>query len=104
MGWVNEALEQLSAGQQAQIRPQGGSMLGRIESGDLVTLSPVNASDVKVDDIVLVQWKQSYLLHLIREIRNDEFLIGNNLGKTNGWVKGQAIRGRVVNVVHEAFD
>ena len=32
MGWVNEALEQLSAGQQAQIRPQGGSMRGRIES------------------------------------------------------------------------
>ncbi len=101
MGWFNEALEQLSAGQQAQIRPQGGSMRGRIESGDLVTLSPVNASDVKVDDIVLVQWKNSYLLHLIREIRDDELLIGNNLGKTNDWVKGQAMRGRVINVVHQ---
>ncbi|MBB5034532.1 MULTISPECIES: S24/S26 family peptidase [Prosthecobacter] len=102
MGWVNEALEQLSAGQDAHIRPQGGSMRGRIESGDLVTLSPVDAREVKVDDVVLVQWQRSYLLHLVREIRGDEFLIGNNLGKINGWVKAQAVRGRVVSVVHDA--
>jgi hypothetical protein len=102
MGWVNEALDQLSAGQDTQICPQGGSMRGRIESGDLVTLSSVEARDVKVDDVVLVQWKRSYLLHLIREIRDDEFLIGNNLGKINGWVKSEAIRGRVINVVHDA--
>lgn len=102
MGWVNEALQQLSAGKHVQIRPHGGSMRGRIESGDLVTLAPVGADDVKVDDIVLVQWKGNYLLHLIREIRDDEFLIGNNLGKINGWVKGRDIRGRVVGVVHES--
>lgn len=101
MGWANEALEKLSVGQDAHIRPQGGSMRGRIASGDLVTLSPVDSGDVRVDDVVLVEWKRSYLLHLVREIRGDEFLIGNNLGKINGWVKSHAVRGRVTNVVHE---
>jgi hypothetical protein len=102
MGWVNEALQKLSLGQQVQIRPHGGSMRGRIESGDLVTLSPATGADVNVDDIVLVRWKGNYLLHLIREIRNNEFLIGNNIGKTNGWVSGEDIRGRVINVIHDA--
>lgn len=75
-------------------------MRGRIESGDLVTLAPVLPSEVRVDDVVLVRWKGNYLLHLIREIRGDEFVIGNNLGKINGTVKGTDIRGRVVGVAH----
>jgi len=76
-------------------------MRGRIESGDLVTVSPVEPAEVKVDDIVLVRWKSNYLLHLIREVRGEEILIGNNLGKINGWVSRQDVRGRVVNVVHD---
>jgi len=55
MGWVNDALQELSAGRQVQIRPQGGSMRGRIESGDLVTLAPIRPEDVRVDDVVLVR-------------------------------------------------
>ncbi len=77
-------------------------MRGRIESGDLVTLAPVLPSEVRVDDIVLVRWKGNYLLHLVREVRGDEFVIGNNLGKTNGTVKGTDIRGRVIGVAHVA--
>jgi len=102
MGWVNDALQELSAGRHVQIRPSGGSMRGRIESGDLVTLAPVAPSEVRVDDIVLVRWKGNYLLHLIRETWGDEFVIGNNLGKINGTVKGSDIRGRVIGVVHDA--
>ncbi len=102
MGWVNDALRELSAGRHIQIRPSGGSMRGRIESGDLVTLAPVVPSEVRVDDIVLVRWKGNYLLHLIREIRGDEFVIGNNLGKINGTVKDTDIRGRVIGVAHAA--
>lgn len=101
MGWVNDALQELSAGRQVQIRPQGGSMRGRIESGDLVTLAPVVPKDVRVDDVVLVRWKGNYLLHLIREIRGEEFLIGNNIGKTNGWVRNSNIRGKVIAVIHD---
>jgi hypothetical protein len=102
MGWVNDALQELSAGRHVQIRPSGGSMRGRIESGDLVTLAPVATSEVRVDDIVLVCWKGNYLLHVIRDIRGDEFVIGNNLGKINGAVKAGDIRGRVIGVAHAA--
>ncbi len=96
MGWVNDALKALSTGQQVDVRPVGGSMRGRIESGQLVSIAPVAASDVRVDDVVFVRWKGNYLLHLVKEIRNEEFLIGNNVGKINGWVSTTAILGRVV--------
>lgn len=70
-------------------------MRGRIESGQRVTLVPVEPADVHVDDIVLVEWKRSYLLHLVKELTATEVLIGNNLGKLNGWVLRQAIIAKV---------
>lgn len=102
MGWVNDALKELAAGRAVQIRPFGGSMRGRIESGQLVTLTPVDLTNVQVGDAVLVQWCGNYLLHLVKEINGDQFLIGNNIGKINGWVSGSAVRGKVVAVVGES--
>ena len=102
MSWVSEALQELSAGRTARVRPRGGSMRGRIESGDLVTIAPVAAAAVRVDDAVLVQWGRNWLLHLVKEVRGDQYLIGNNVGKINGWVPGTAIVGKVVEVVHDA--
>lgn len=56
-------------------------MRGRIESGQLVTLEPVSdASQLAVNDVVLVRWKGNHILHIVKEI-----LIGNNVGKVNGW-------------------
>jgi len=98
MGWVNDAVKGLAAGRQVEIRPFGGSMRGRIESGQLVTLAPVDPAKVRVSDVVLVEWKGNYLLHLVKEVKGDQLLIGNNLGKTNGWVSAQAMRGLVVAV------
>jgi hypothetical protein len=98
MGWVNDAKAELSAGRQVKIRPFGGSMRGRIESGQLVTLAPVKASEVNVDDVVLVEWRGNYLLHLVKEIKDDQLLIGNNIGKVNGWVAASAVVGKVVAV------
>jgi hypothetical protein len=48
-----------------------------------------------------VQWKGNYLLHLVKEINGERFLIGNNLGKINGWVSAEAIRGKVIAVAEE---
>jgi hypothetical protein len=96
MGWVNDALKELCAGQTVQVRPVGGSMRGLIESGQLVTITPIDAQDIQVGDVVLVKWKGNYLLHLIKEINDDRFLIGNNLGKINGWVDSSDICGRVL--------
>jgi hypothetical protein len=100
-GWVNAAMKELAAGRQVQVRPYGGSMRGRIESGQLVTLAPVDPASVQAGDVVLVQWKGKYLLHLVKEVSGDQFLIGNNLGKTNGWVSAQAVRGIVVAVAQQ---
>jgi hypothetical protein len=101
MGWVNDALIELKAGRNAQIRPIGGSMRGRIESGQLVTIVPIAPVDVKVDDVVLVAWKRSYLLHLVKEATADQLLIGNNIGRINGWVARTAVMGKVVAVASE---
>jgi hypothetical protein len=91
MGWVTEAFAELRDGRPARVRPMGGSMRGRIESGQLVTLEPVDASKLSVDDIVLVRWKGNYILHIIKEIRQDEVLIGNSLGKINGWASSDDV-------------
>jgi hypothetical protein len=98
MGWVNEAKAELTAGREVKIRPSGGSMRGRIESGQLVTLAPVKISEVNVNDVVLVEWRGNYLLHLVKEIKDDQLLIGNNLGKVNGWVAAAAVVGKVILV------
>lgn len=96
MGWVTDALKELKAGNTVQIRPQGGSMRGRIESGQIVTLEPVTGTEVAVGDVVLVRWKGNYLLHLVKAIQAGQVLIGNNLGKENGWVSVNDIVAREV--------
>lgn len=98
MGWVNDARAELVAGRQVKVRPVGGSMRGRIESGQLVTLTPVSPAEVKVDDVVFVRWRGNCLLHLVKEIKDDQLLIGNNLGKINGWVAAGAVVGKVIAV------
>lgn len=101
MGWVNDARVELAAGRTVQVRPFGGSMRGRIESGQLVTLAPTDPADVMADDVVLVEWRGNYLLHLVKETDGDRLLIGNNLGKLNGWVPRSAVVGKVVAVGEE---
>lgn len=98
MGWVNDARAELLAGRTVQVRPVGGSMRGRIESGQLVTLVPVTGSEVSVDDVVLVEWKGNCLLHMVKAIDGDRLLICNALGKLNGWVNAAAVIGKVVAV------
>lgn len=98
MGWVNEARKELAAGRQVRIRPFGGSMRGRIESGQLVMLTPIASTEVHVDDIVLVEWRGNFLLHLVKEIQGNQLLIGNNIGKVNGWVSASAVVGKVAAI------
>lgn len=47
MGWVNDARLELAAGRQVQVRPFGGSMRGRIEIGQPVTLAPVDPASAQ---------------------------------------------------------
>ena len=73
-------------------------MRGRIESGQLVTLAPLDTSMVQVEDAVFVQWRGNYLLHLVKELNADQVQIGNNLGKINGRVPASAVLGKVIAV------
>jgi hypothetical protein len=97
---VKDAINALQAETTAKVRPVGGSMRGRIESGQLVTISPITADAVKVDDVVFIRWKGNYILHIVKEIGDDGFLIGNNIGKINGWADRNDILG-VVTVVED---
>jgi hypothetical protein len=96
--WVKLALASLERGERVDVRPLGGSMRGRIESGQRVTLAPARAADVRVGDAVFVRWRGGYLLHLVKRREGSRLLIGNNLGRVNGWVEGDAVLGRVVEV------
>ncbi len=72
-------------------------MRGRIESGQLVTLVPVRQTQFAVGDAVFVRWKGGFLLHLVKAIRGDDVLIGNNLGRNNGWTKKSEVLGVVTS-------
>ena len=71
-------------------------MRGRIESGQRVTIAPVKLEQLAVGNVVFVRWKGGYLLHLVKELRGDDVLVGNNLGRINGWAKKTDVLGVVV--------
>ena len=101
MGWASIYIQKLQQGETVVFRPRGGSMQGRIESGQRCTVSPIQEAQLdtlKVGDIVLCQVRSAEYLHLIKAIQNKEFLIGNNRGGTNGWIRESAIFGKLIKV------
>ena len=98
MTWADRSIRELREGNTSQCRPHGGSMRGRIESGQLITLDPHQAP--KIGDAVLCRVKGNTFVHLVKAVQgHDEkrrFLIGNNRGGTNGWTT--TIYGVVTNV------
>lgn len=68
MGWADRAITDLQAGAQTSIRPHGGSMRGKVASGSLVTLDPVDLKKLKVGDIVLCRVKGNVYLHLVKAL------------------------------------
>jgi hypothetical protein len=98
MGWATDAVSALARGEQVTVRPRGGSMRGKIEDGQPVTLGPVVPAEVAAGEVVLVRWKGGVLLHLVKEATGERLLIGNNVGRVNGWVSRRDVVGRVVRV------
>ena len=98
MGWASGYVEKLRAGETVSFRPRGNSMSGKIESGQLCTVSPVDPGAVKVGDIVLCKVNGREYLHLVKAIQGQRFQIGNNRGRINGWVSGNAIFGKCIAV------
>jgi len=106
MSWIKTALHELAANRPVQVKVIGGSMRPRIEDGQVVAIAPVNTSEIESGDIVLVRIRRNqFLIHRVVDVDHNRYLIGNNLGKTDGWVTPDAIHGKVVRIGKDAdFD
>ncbi len=98
MGWATAHIARLAQGEMVQFRPRGNSMTGKIESGQLCTVVPVNPALLKVGDIVLCKVNCRQYLHQVKAIQGNRFQIGNNRGRINGWVSAKSIYGRCIRV------
>jgi hypothetical protein len=98
MGWATGYIEKLRQGETVSFRPRGNSMTGKIESGQLCTVEPVDPASLRVGDIVLCKVRGHEHLHLIKAIQGPRFQIGNNRGRINGWITARSIFGRCVRI------
>jgi hypothetical protein len=98
MGWAAHHIERLKNGETVQFRPRGNSMSGKIDSGQLVTVEPVDTAILSSGDIVLCKVNGREYLHLVKAIRGEQFQIGNNRGRINGWVTAKNIYGKCIRI------
>ncbi len=98
MGWATFHIEKLKQGETVQFRPRGNSMVGKISSGQLCTVMPVDPNTLEVGDIVLCKVRGSEYLHLVKARQGARFQIGNNRGHINGWIGAKGIFGKCVRV------
>ena len=77
-------------------------MKGKVESGQLCTVEPVDAATIKVGDIVLCKVNGKQYLHLVKAIQGKRFQIGNNRGRINGWV-GENPKGYTTKTTFHAW-
>ena len=73
-------------------------MTGRIESGQLCTVVPVDPMTLGIGDIVLCRVSKHDYLHLISAIDGSRFQISNNRGFINGWICADALFGKCVRI------
>lgn len=98
MGWASQHIARLKEGETVQFRPRGNSMRGKIESGQLCTVEPVDPATLEVGDIVLCKVNGREYLHLIKAIQGARIQIGNNRGRINGWISANSVFGRCTRV------
>jgi hypothetical protein len=98
VSWAKVYIERLRAGERVAFRPTGASMSGRIESGQLCTVIPVDPARLVTGEVVLCTVGIHDYLHIVHAIEHGRFLIGNNHGFMNGWVGPADIHGKCVGV------
>lgn len=99
MGWATPYISKLKQGNSVSFRPRGNSMTGKVESGQLCTVVPIeDTGELKKGDIVLCKVNGREYLHLIKAIAAQRFQIGNNRGRINGWVGPNSIFGKLEKV------
>lgn len=95
--WATSYIEKLKNGETVSFRPRGNSMAPKINSGYLVTVSPLQAPPEKWN-IVLCKVNGRQYLHLVTAVKGGQFQISNNHGYINGWTTIDNIYGRVIDV------
>jgi hypothetical protein len=99
MAWATSYIIRLQNGETVSFRPRGNSMTGKISSGQLCTVAPIEKlSNLKKGDIVLCKVAGNQYLHLINAIQAERFQIANNHGHINGWTNGKNIYGKLIKV------
>jgi len=99
MGWATPYIAKLKNGETVQFRPRGHSMKGKIESGQLCTVEPIeNFESLQKGDIVLCKVNGNEYLHLIKAVNGARFQIGNNRGRINGWIGVNSIFGKCIKI------
>ena len=99
MGWATGYIAKLKNGATVSFRPRGHSMKGKIESGQLCTVEPIQDSgSLQKGDIVLCKVNGNEYLHLIKAIQGSRFQIGNNQGRINGWIGANSIFGKCIKI------
>jgi hypothetical protein len=98
LGWASHYIQKLQAGETVSFRPRGSSMKGRIESGQLCTVAPVDVSTLSVGDIVLCKVHGHEYLHIVKAINGQRYQIGNNRGLINGWIGANGIFGKCIRI------
>ena len=73
-------------------------MKGKIESGQLCSVAPVDTSTLRVGDVVLCRVRGAEYLHLVKAINGKRFQIGNNRGGINGWIGPGSIFGKCIRI------
>jgi hypothetical protein len=95
--WKTAAVAALKRGEPISIRPTGNSMQGILEPGTPITLLPASNHPLRIGDIVLAELPRKHriipVLHKIWDIRETEFLIGNAVGRMDGWIPRANILG-----------
>jgi len=98
MGWAAQYIAKLKNGETVSFRPRGNSMTGKIESGQLCTVEPINPATLAVGAVVLCKVNGREYLHLVKAIQGPRFQIGNNRGRINGWITANSIYGQCVRI------
>ncbi len=92
-------IQKLKNGETVSFRPRGNSMKGKIESGQLCMVEPIeDFATLQKDDIVLCKVNGREYIHLIKAVQGSRFQIGNNRGLINGWVGTNSIYGKCIKI------
>ena len=81
MGWATPYIQKLRNGETVSFRPRGHSMKGKIESGQLCTVEPIqDFGALQKGDIVLCKVNGNEYLHLIKAFKalvfKSEIIVG----------------------------